>query len=309
MRPHNGEHASEPLPRDPRTALQDRDTARLFQHYLTHLAPWYDLSDADRSFGKQVPHLALNFQMLLHAIFAFAAIHVSRTTMHIAKARAIADQHHSRCVELLLTVQENDVRSTTGVALAAVCLLRSYEILAEDIDPNRHLSGAYASSSANGPALMTSRPLLRAGFFNYLREDITYSLINRQPLKMDLSVIGMNYVATTDEEQLNAITLLLARICNVCFAQQIAPDLSDLADALKVWYDTLPGAFMPYSGRPGSLGPIMDEVYMLGDCYTSANQYYLVAKSVLLATQPSLDLPIDDQEWIANQVCGHAFTS
>lgn len=111
-----------------RVELQDEETARHFEHYIKVLAPWYDLNDLDNAFRSDVGNRALQSHLLLSAIIAFAAMHKSRTGQIASKT--LAETHHSRCLHLLINLEEDDMATKDGTALAATCLLRSYEILA-----------------------------------------------------------------------------------------------------------------------------------------------------------------------------------
>lgn len=101
--------------------------ARLFHHYISDLSPWYDLSDSAANFGIAVPALALEEPLLFYAVIALSAMHVCKTTASSLRSRA--ELHHGRCIRLLISLEEEDERVSSGVALAATCLLRSYEIL------------------------------------------------------------------------------------------------------------------------------------------------------------------------------------
>jgi hypothetical protein len=108
--------------------LQSDEIAWCFEHYLKVLAPWYDLNDFDNSFRGVVGQMALRSRLLLSAIVAFAAIHGSKTGR--VGLRPLAESYHVRCLHLLIALDESDTAITDGTALAATCLLRSYEILA-----------------------------------------------------------------------------------------------------------------------------------------------------------------------------------
>ncbi len=113
--------------RDPQTALQDEDIAQYFEHYLKELAPWYDLNDLDMTFAVIVASKAQHSRLLLSAIIAFAAVHKSRTGH--AASKNLAETHHAHCLRLLIGLDSDDLEIRNGTALAATCLLRSYEIL------------------------------------------------------------------------------------------------------------------------------------------------------------------------------------
>ncbi len=117
-----------PAPEDPRVALTSPQIARYFYHYITELAPWYDLSDESLHFGTTVAEFALDNRLLFSAIIALSAIHVANTTA--GTARAAAEFYHGCCIRFLIGLDDAALQTLGGVALATTCLLRSYEILA-----------------------------------------------------------------------------------------------------------------------------------------------------------------------------------
>lgn len=118
-----------PSPMKPRDALLDPTVARYFHHYITDIAPWYDLSDSAHLFGTKLPETALDNPLPFSAILALSAVHISQTTAPSAKA--VAEFYHGHCIRLLIELrnEEDGESNTQGLALASVCLLRSYEIL------------------------------------------------------------------------------------------------------------------------------------------------------------------------------------
>jgi hypothetical protein len=109
--------------------LQDAANAQYFEHYLKNLASWYDLNDLNATFAGRIGQRASqDSQLLLSAIVAFAAMHQSRTGNSAAKP--CAEAHHAHCLRLLVRLKPQHPAVKDGTALAATCLLRSYEILA-----------------------------------------------------------------------------------------------------------------------------------------------------------------------------------
>ncbi|SCB65926.1 unnamed protein product [Fusarium graminearum] len=127
------EHRELPDPDTPRKALQDQNIARLFHSYTSEISKWYDLSDSAYYFGQIVPTLALDEPLLFSAIIALSAMHTCKTSS--PSFRKVAEFYHHRCIRLLITLSEGNQLITRGIALAATCLLRSYEILDGDVDP------------------------------------------------------------------------------------------------------------------------------------------------------------------------------
>jgi hypothetical protein len=117
-----------PSTQDPEHALQDLQVARLFRHYIEELAAWYDLNDSKRHFKDVVPIRARYNPLLLSAILAFAAANQHRTLGDHVYLN-IAEFYHYDSVRRLISLTDNLDRLPIGETLAAICLLRSYEII------------------------------------------------------------------------------------------------------------------------------------------------------------------------------------
>lgn len=114
--------------KDPEIALQDPRVARLFRYYIDHLASWYDLNDSKRHFEDIVPACARRNSLLLSAILAFSAASQS-SSVSDDSLWELADSYHLESVQRLLSLTEDLDEFRTGETLAAICLLRSYEII------------------------------------------------------------------------------------------------------------------------------------------------------------------------------------
>ncbi|KAH6981358.1 hypothetical protein BKA56DRAFT_58227 [Ilyonectria sp. MPI-CAGE-AT-0026] len=310
----------------PRGALHDQKIARLFDHYISDLSKWYDLSDSISTFEVIVPRISLEEPLLFYAIIALSAMHLCKTTA--SSFRTTAELYHGRCVQLLITIDEDDAVMSGGVALAATCLLRSYEILNSNIDPNMHLRGAYSMVSVHD--LLSgdlNRGLVAAGFWNYLREDITFSLFETCPLKMDLESISLIIKHDSDQDYLNSITLILGKIINVAFHRPFTVQEWEAAlEMVRQWSSTCSERLQPFSKLPGGPGTneLFPQAWFLQPCHAAAMHYYLIALMILSihATSQSfeglqsLHLHEHDQkpkdelaEAFALDICGIVFTN
>ncbi|KAF4817933.1 Kanamycin B dioxygenase [Colletotrichum siamense] len=274
-----------PSPTKPRDALLNPSVARYFHHYITDIAPWYDLSDSSHTFATNLPEIALENSLPFAAILALSAVHISQTTAPSAKAAA--EFYHGHCIRILIDLKDDEHGevNTQGLALASVCLLRSYEILSEEIDPNRHLRGAYSLAAYRSPLIdYLGSGLRTVGFWNYLREDITFSLFQRCPLKIDLDQMPLPTQHHTDHSYLNTASLILGRIINACFSGTIAEQTwAILFDMLRSWSADLPARFRPFSREDRGLGLSLPSIWMLRECHASALHYRLVCVAMLCA--------------------------
>ncbi|ETS76945.1 hypothetical protein PFICI_10819 [Pestalotiopsis fici W106-1] len=312
-----------------RECLEKPEIAGYFHHYITHVAPWYDLGDESRHFALTVPRLALDQPLLLGAIIALSAIHVAQSTGS-ATAKRAAEVYHGHCIRSLIELDQSSVVLENGVALAATCLLRSFEILNEVHDPQRHLRGAY--SLASQPAVVrdgTFTVLHQAGFWNYLREDITFSLFEGCPLKVDLDLASSSLAVTAARCPLDSISLLLGQILNAVHTSTMSCDIwSEFQERLTSWYSSLPLYMHPFSTGTQAARSIegpLPRSWFLQDTYASAMHYFLTATCVLTTCASENQLPHmaqlsgigkdktpskeDILEYSSLNICGIAFTT
>ncbi|KAI0453147.1 hypothetical protein F5B21DRAFT_304297 [Xylaria acuta] len=320
-----------PLDEVPRKTLESSELANYFRRYISNVAPWYNLSDSQCSFSAEVPIIALDEPLLFYAVIALSAMYVSETTA--PSARTIAETYHTRCIRSLIDLDPGDVLIKKGVALASTCLLRSYEILAEGRDPNRHLKGAFSLASQLQDFLdHPAGGLLHSGFWNYLREDITFSLFGNCPLKMNLDSIPRLRNVSSDQDYLNAISLVLGRIINAVTgntAEKIRDNWETTLSYVEDWLSDLPTHFNHFSRAKLPSLPRLPTVHMLKACHAASRHYCLVSLAMLaihsqtalqmerlISLASSTDFFVgtiiakeDLLEQIGLEICGIAFTS
>ncbi|KAI0445542.1 hypothetical protein F4803DRAFT_134969 [Xylaria telfairii] len=271
------------LDETPCKALESSELTSYFRRYISNVAPWYDLSDSRCSFSSEVPIIALDEPLLFCAVMALSAMYVSQTTA--PSARITAETYHTRCIRRLIDLDPEDVLIKKGVALASTCLLRSYEILAEGHDPNRHLKGAFSLASQLRDFIdHPTGGLLHSGFWNYLREDITFSLFGNCPLKINLDPVPKLRNVSSDQDYLNAVSLVLGRIINAVIgttAEQIKGRWVTTLSYVEDWLSTLPTHFKPFSraALPSLSG--LPTVHMLKACHAASRHYCLVSLALL----------------------------
>jgi len=132
------------------------------------------------------------------------------------------------------------------------------------LNPQCHLLGAYSFSTAMN--LDLSRwGLPQAGFWNYLREEITVGLACRRPVRIGSYFpqfrVMVNNPEVGDDMRANLITYTLACVMNLYFATKIPhgetqssewtnerfTEWNNLYEDLALWRKNLPSTFEPYS--------------------------------------------------------------
>ncbi|KAJ5542470.1 hypothetical protein N7535_004891, partial [Penicillium sp. DV-2018c] len=276
-----------PSTQNPELALQNLQVALIFRHYIGRLASWYDLNDSKRHFKDVIPVRALHNPLLLSSILAFAAAHQHRTIGGQIYLE-MAEFYHYDSVRRLISLTDNmDPLEPIGETLAAICLLRSYEIITRY--SQSHLQGCYSLLATR--QIHVAADLISAGYWNYLREDITVALIERRGLMITLSDQNMPPEPTDDTDFANHVTLLLGRIINRCLSiDSPALDLSEweaMKNELDNWRSSLPSSFNAVETpglRPRSSFPSR---WALRSWHVSTLHYYHTAMGILWLAQPA----------------------
>ncbi len=90
---------------------------------------------------------------------------------------------------------------------------------------------------------------MAAGFWNYLREDITFSLFTERPLKIDLDTVPpLSGTMKSDQCYLNDISMILGRVVNATFGTVVTEQRwMDLFNQVQDWRANLPKHINPFS--------------------------------------------------------------
>ncbi|KAJ5222609.1 uncharacterized protein N7469_008849 [Penicillium citrinum] len=275
---------------DPELALRDPRVFYLFRHYKDNLASWYDLNDHHRHFTDIVPVKARYSPLLLSAILAFSAISLLSSSISGPWADQ-ANFYLLESVEILLEVTRNiEAAVSDGEVLAAICLLRSYEIISENLGSQSHLRGYYSILASTSINLDSLSSLARASFWNFLRENITVALIERQKLMVELPDELVPKDLDSDDDYANAITILLGQVINQCFGEDTSSvdRLLYLENRLEVWKASIPHSFTPIVNHD-SVGHYQRPFPFMGTLHgwhAASIQYYQTAMIILALARP-----------------------
>jgi hypothetical protein len=83
-----------------------------------------DITDIQRHFAIDVPERALSCPVLLNALLAFAARHLSQTSEYDP---AVAEHYHQECVRLMIPMLGQEELVADETLFAAAVILRAFE--------------------------------------------------------------------------------------------------------------------------------------------------------------------------------------
>ena len=150
-----------------------------------------------------------------------------------------------------------------------------------------HLRGAYSMASRQDlfPE-RRQRGLLEAGFWNYLREDITFSLFENCPLKISLETFPLPFNGDpeheSDQDHMNSLTLILGQVINSAFNGRMeGQEWHDRFDLVSQWSTAFLERLLPFSRGfrvPGTTESL-PSVWFLQPCHGARPQYPIPTKT------------------------------
>jgi hypothetical protein len=213
------------------------------------------MHDPANHFATSVPLTSATCPMLLNAILALSARHLSISN---SIDRVVALQYHQACLaEYIPAVgQSND-----SALLAATVLLRTFEELDQDgrDDENYLLGGSRLFSTPN---LALEGGLRQACFWIYLRtpptspsecfphadngkgQDIYIAFVTRRPVRTDLDHHPHHLIGDDDWTFANRITLLTAQVLRFSFSGiRSGEEWARLKAEVDAWWHNRPYGF------------------------------------------------------------------
>ncbi|KFY00132.1 hypothetical protein O988_03501 [Pseudogymnoascus sp. VKM F-3808] len=271
----------------PTKPLSDPMTARLLQHYIDNLASWFDLNDPQRQFERFVPHLALSCPIVLHAVLAFSACHLSRLDGSCGALYAV--HHHELCIRDLIPALADPSTALDNVLPVSTVILWMYEMMNNDTDHQRHLQGC-SSLFTHNRANIGFRELKRTAFWTYFREEISLALSNSKPTNIRPGTWKTDIIWGGDSDYVKTekMTMLTAEVVDYCFGEGIKNGDCSTWDGLQheidSWKESLPESFTPLY--------VIDEIGLfpkisyLCTWHIVAMQFYHLTKVLLALHNP-----------------------
>ncbi|KAH7372144.1 hypothetical protein BKA64DRAFT_263637 [Cadophora sp. MPI-SDFR-AT-0126] len=264
--------------------------ARLFLHYVNRLSCWLDGLDSNRTFGTEVPRRAAHIPVLMNAILASAARHISFIS---GTKDTISEKYHHECLQILIPVLDNPCDVLDENLCAAIIILRQYEEY-DEADERCHLFGSTRMVNSITPNT-TPSSLRDSANWIALRQEIHISLTNKQPFSIVLDAYRQSPKLCSESEDgwANRIVLLFAKVLNYAFqsGETVPQDTwLSLRDEVETWNTTKPAYFMPLwdgSTLEQQKTPF-PEVIMLSTAQANGMQHYCLSKILLAVYDPRL---------------------
>ncbi|TLS30026.1 hypothetical protein PpBr36_03195, partial [Pyricularia pennisetigena] len=299
---------------EPVWPLSSASEAMLFRHFTHSLAPWLDLCDPLTVFQTVVPRRAGTCPVLLNAIFALAARHLSHTSGYDHFA---ANRYHDMCLNSLIPLLQHGVGFSDENLFAAIIILRvleEMEVRNMGVDTKGYLLSIH-KFVGHGDRYIAPRSLSAAAFWVGLRQEIYSAVMNHQPVRIniELPIVDRSLEPTDDDATwANRAVTHCADVLNFCFSQDYdvfpspgsgsgdnatgtnsgtlstAERWRRLSDWGRAWKMSLPKSFVPILDKKRSEKEAFPEVWYQTSCQIIGVQHHILAELFLTRFDPKI---------------------
>jgi len=301
------------------------------RYYIENVALNFDLCDAVRHFQLVVPQRAAVCPILLNAIYAVSARHLSRLSTF---DELVSNKYQQQCIEHLIPMLSDDAAVMDENLLAAMVILRyleEVEVPLSGADTQSHLLGTHIFLQAQESHTMTGG-LRQAAYWVALRQEIYIAFVSQRSIVPTLEhcAVERSLEPGDDCAWANRIIVHCAHVIKYCFGDASKTTLlyDSLVEYCERWMAFKPPSFDPMflreptssDGDGGGKDKIFPEIWLLNDAVVTALQHYHLAKILLSAhnpklprlgpsSRPALKIVDEDIKFHVRTICGMALSN
>lgn len=272
--------------------LRSKQEAELMRYYIERLARKFDLTDPQMHFRNVVPQRAAICPLLLSAIFALSARHMSRVGEYDSTAHI---SYHQQCLESVKPVLDDPAALLDENLLASTIILRHLEEIEIPLegcsppDSQPHLLGSRVFIEAQRH-VNVSHGLGGAAFWVGLRQEIYVAFVNQRTIATALGnlSVDLSTPATGDHDWSCRMVALCADVIRYCYGDgdKSTSAYDKLTAMMESWDSGKSHSFTPIYYRAASDQAVLPEVWLLSDVVILGWQHYYIAKLLLTANNP-----------------------
>ncbi|CAF9925192.1 MAG: hypothetical protein ALECFALPRED_003083 [Alectoria fallacina] len=230
--------------------LRSIEESRLLMHFVQNLGPWvrFDVGDSRRHFTKIAPSMGALSPLLMNAILAISALHLSRVS-DLDSYEAV--RYHDRCLGLMVPMLNDPDRVKDDNLLMTTVILHLYEDIDIGGDSVRHIMATSAFLPACGGRL--SSPLRRAVFWLHLRAEIYAACSHQRIVQADLENCTFESLDTSLDNDfwLHKALWICAQTLQWAYGGDPTPaKWRELCQLIEEWSDKRPSSFDPLFFKP-----------------------------------------------------------
>ncbi|KAG0650412.1 hypothetical protein D0Z07_2894 [Hyphodiscus hymeniophilus] len=269
------------------------------RYFVENLARWFDLCDYERHFALIVPKRAATCPMLLNAILAVSARHLSFLGRSDICDLSDFVRYQEQCLYHFIPSLNDSEAILDENILAATVILRYLEEVDVPLftsETQHHLIGTRIFIRAQGEALVAGG-LRQAAFWVAIRQEIYMALVNQRSVQPGFHLppfsFDHSFSPADDCVWANRIVMHCADILRFCFGDDqanIEARHDTLSTWTRKWSRCRPESFSPtfYRAPDKSKKLVFPEIWYLEQCHVIATQHLNFCKILLAINNPKL---------------------
>ncbi|KAI4765346.1 hypothetical protein E4T52_01917 [Aureobasidium sp. EXF-3400] len=268
--------------------LKSAQEAQLMRFFVERIAPAIDLCDRDRHFALVVPQRASQCPILLNAVFAASARHLSTISDFDP---IVSNKYNQECLKHLIPKLSDADAITDENLLAATVILRHLEEL-ESSDVENHLLGTHLLMSAQEHHRALAGGLRKAVYWFGLRQEIYVSFVKQRPIHDSFKRCTMDVPLNPidDFDWANSIIARTGEVIQFCFDERehSTTNYDNIVQHFDAWFMQKPDSYMPIYSVETNSSNVFPELWYLNDAVITGLQHYHLGRALLAVYNPRI---------------------
>ncbi|KAI5241600.1 hypothetical protein E4T43_05372 [Aureobasidium subglaciale] len=246
--------------------LKSSQEAHLMRFFVDRIAPAIDLCDRDRHFALVVPQRASQCPILLNAVFAASARHLSTISDFDP---IVSNKYNQECLKHLIPKLSDAEAITDENLLAATVILRhleELEISMSGSDVENHLLGTHLLMSAQEHHRALAGGLRKAVYWFGLRQEIYVSFVKQRPIHDSFKRCTMDVPLNPvdDFDWANSIIARTGEVIQFCFDERehSTTNYDHIVQHFDAWFIQKPDSYMPIYSAEANSTNIFPELWL-----------------------------------------------
>ncbi|KAK6001804.1 hypothetical protein QM012_002294 [Aureobasidium pullulans] len=246
--------------------LKSAQEAQLMRFFVEKIAPAIDLCDRDRHFALVVPQRASQCPILLNAVFAASARHLSTISEFDP---IVSNKYNQECLKHLIPkLSDADAIMDENLLAATVILrhLEELEISMSGSDTENHLLGTHLLMSAQEHHRALAGGLRKAVYWFGLRQEIYVSFLKQRPIHDSFKRCTMDVPLNPidDFDWANSIIARTGEVIQFCFDERehSTTNYDHIVQHFDAWFIQKPDSYMPIYSVEANSTNIFPELWL-----------------------------------------------
>ncbi|KAH0017954.1 hypothetical protein KCU78_g7359, partial [Aureobasidium melanogenum] len=260
--------------------------------FVEKIAPAIDLCDRDRHFALFVPQRASQCPILLNAVFAASARHLSTISDFDP---IVSNKYNQECLKHLIPKLSDADAITDENLLAATVILRhleELEISMSGSDTENHLLGTHLLMSAQEHHRALAGGLRKAVYWFGLRQEIYVSFVKQRPIHDSFKRCTMDVPLNPidDFDWANSIIARTGEVIQFCFDERehSTTNYDNIVQHFDAWFMQKPDSYMPIYFVEANSTNVFPELWYLNDAVITGLQHYHLGRALLAVYNPRI---------------------